>query len=472
MSKLRAQSLTSWLTILLAATAAAACGSRAGNGDTVDIDGGNGGDVDAGGPDADGDGLSDADEATHGTDPNDPDSDDDGLDDGDEIREGADPLDPDTDDDGILDGDELLLMTDPLTPDVACAESASEATLSRRPVDIILAIDTSTSMGGEIDQTQANLNDDLVAILEANEIDYRIILLGDYFTSVQAPQGAGANPADKLFICMSEPLGGAACDCTGGLACTGPAAPAMNGRFKQYDVLIDSRDGLRRIINDFAAEDEQGNPGWGSYLRDDSQKVFLLITDDDADGEPNTFDEFDSQLLALSPAHFGTADDRNYTFHAILGMGANDPATEAWPPTDPVQLSQCTPGSERDGRVHQEIAIGAGGLRFPLCDNASFDVIFNQIAAEVVEGSELGCSFTPAADETVELDFSRVVVYYTPSGADTPVRFDRVANEAACAANSYYVSGEDVIICPSACADIQTDELGALAVHVACDGID
>ncbi len=44
--------------------------------------------------DDDGDGLSDADESAHGTDPLDPDSDDDGFLDGDEIAAGTDPNDP------------------------------------------------------------------------------------------------------------------------------------------------------------------------------------------------------------------------------------------------------------------------------------------------------------------------------------------------------------------------------------------
>jgi hypothetical protein len=44
------------------------------------------------GGDRDGDGLSDADEAALGTDPDDPDSDDDGHDDGDEVQAGTNPL--------------------------------------------------------------------------------------------------------------------------------------------------------------------------------------------------------------------------------------------------------------------------------------------------------------------------------------------------------------------------------------------
>ena len=69
---------------------------------------------DAGIIDSDGDGLSDALEATLGSDPTDVDSDDDGLLDGDEPNFGDDTdgdgiiniLDPDSDDDGLFDGTE------------------------------------------------------------------------------------------------------------------------------------------------------------------------------------------------------------------------------------------------------------------------------------------------------------------------------------------------------------------------------
>jgi uncharacterized protein (TIGR03382 family) len=74
--------------------------------------------VDEAGPDSDGDGISDADEAVLGTDPDVADTDGDGMDDGDEVAWGTDPWDRDTDDDGLSDGAEYnVYFCDPLIQD-------------------------------------------------------------------------------------------------------------------------------------------------------------------------------------------------------------------------------------------------------------------------------------------------------------------------------------------------------------------
>jgi uncharacterized protein (TIGR03382 family) len=71
--------------------------------------------------DPDGDGLTNDEEASLGTDPNDADSDDGGVSDGDEVTSGTDPAsggdDYDRDEDGLTDEEEVALGTDPDDPD-------------------------------------------------------------------------------------------------------------------------------------------------------------------------------------------------------------------------------------------------------------------------------------------------------------------------------------------------------------------
>lgn len=67
--------------------------------------------------DSDGDGLTDAEEADLGTDPQAADSDGDGIDDADEIDMGLDPLDEDSDGDGLSDAEEDEYGLDPLNDD-------------------------------------------------------------------------------------------------------------------------------------------------------------------------------------------------------------------------------------------------------------------------------------------------------------------------------------------------------------------
>jgi hypothetical protein len=70
------------------------------------------------GADPDGDGLTNAQEASLGTDPFDADTDNDGLNDGREVKLGTDPLDADTDNDGLKDGAEVKKYgTDPKDAD-------------------------------------------------------------------------------------------------------------------------------------------------------------------------------------------------------------------------------------------------------------------------------------------------------------------------------------------------------------------
>jgi len=420
-------------------------------------------------PDADFDGLSDADEADYGTDPENPDSDDDGLDDGDEVERGTDPLDPDSDGDGLRDGDEILLGTNPNLEDQACATDADEASVVKKPVDIILVVDSSSSMAGEIDAIEQNLNTNLGSELEASGVDYRIVLLADH---------GDADVSGKFGICIDSPLSGHDCD-----AVDGDALPVDGDRLKHYPIYVGSHDAYDRILSDYALDDDgiydvapQGGLvpalpyGYGEFLREDALKVFLLISDDDTQGATTqSAADFDAALLAMAPEQFGTADNRNYLVHSIVGQeGKATDTSIPWLDTDAVATRTCGGDSEAAGVQHQELSILTGGLRFPLCDNENFDAVFQAMAENLTEEVTLGCTFQPEPDHG-ELDFDRMVLYYTDGVDGETSTLNRVANSGACEANSYYVSAGLVSLCPSTCDDAQSDLGGRLSMHVACE---
>jgi hypothetical protein len=463
--------------------ALSACSGKAGGGGGDDRpDANNPGNPDGGDPtpppdagkDSDGDGIPDADELENGTDPNNPDSDGDGLDDGREDQYGSDPNNPDSDGDGLTDGEEDRIGTNPI--DEGCENQDAEASRGKLPADIIIAFDNSSSMGQEATAVEANINDDLVGVLEEDGIDYRIIALADFPPT--NPEN-GIDPTDPN-MCIGPPL--ATNDCNN----LGTQTKSNNNeRFIQYDQPIGSDDALRTIIAEFddAAGDiapAQYPGGWGQHLRENAIRIFIVITDDESGGI--TIENFDTQFKAKVSARFATgAPELRYIMHSILGMAAKPDGT-AWLPTEPLQTTQCTPGSEDEGRTYQQISINTGGLRFPLCnvndtnpDNDNFDVIFNAIADNVVNEVNLPCTFTPSADQA-DLNFDGTKLVYRPQGTGELEAFEEFDTPEACgdSAGGFYkieTPGEPPVfeLCPATCDRVSDDLSGKINLIIDCD---
>jgi hypothetical protein len=341
----------------------------------------------------------------------------------------------------------------------ACVVQSAEATLKKKPVDVIFVIDNSGSMTGEIIAVQNNINKNFAQIIEDSGLDYRVILIARHGTATSGQS-----------ICIGQPLSGAKCTCMAPSGpCSGvPAQPVNTEKFYHYSVEIGSTNSLTQVTSTYAKKDEFGLApgGWKEWLRKDAFKVFVEITDDNQSGT-NPEVTFDNALLGFPEGHFGTKEKRNYIFHSIIGIKAK-PSTSSWPPTDPVQDETCGSGAVNSGKTYQRLSILTGGLRFPICNNASFDVVFKTIAEGVVEGSSVECAFPiPEPPDGQTIDPSTIVINYTP-GEGSETKFEQVNGEGACDGKSFYIKDGIINLCPLVCGQVQGDPKAKLQLLYGC----
>jgi len=356
----------------------------------------------------------------------------------------------------------------PVNPDAACASSSAEATLTKKPIDIVFVVDNSGSMGDDIEFVQTNINANFASIIDQSGIDYRVIVV--------AAHGA-YEPGDS--ICIAAPLSTTTCTPV-------PDAPGINDPiFFQYSVEVASHDSLCMLMDTFAGAvpDDFGlaQMGWSQWLRDDAFKMFVEISDDGANCQGLYNDgnnvasgnamalQFDADLLALAPEQFGDLSERNYIWHSIIGMSANTPASDAWLPADPVQTGTCNSGVD-PGTGYQALSILTGGLRFPLCEHASYDAVFQAIAQGVIDGAKIECDFpVPEAPAGETIDIDSVTVQYTPGGGGNPETYKQVAGPGFCEAGAFYIENETIVLCPEACAVVQADDEAKMLVLFDCE---
>ncbi|MBI4818169.1 MAG: hypothetical protein HY791_18040 [Deltaproteobacteria bacterium] len=415
------------------------------------------GPIDAGGPDADGDGLSDADESRLGTNPSLPDSDGDGLSDGAEVAIGTNPNLQDTDGDGRTDGAEVLVGTDPRRVDDACAADRYDASLGEKPADIIFVIDNSGSMELEIESVERNINESFADIIRNSGVDFRVIVLSQHGDS-----------ADRR-ICIREPLSTTNCEPV-------PARPANTDQFYHYSENISSHDSFVKILETYDTPDQFGlaPDGWQAWLRPEAFKVFVEITDDDPSGRlpdrPSgqnsaTAANFEAALFALDPPHFGQPGQRNYIFHSIVGLVATSSA-DPWTESDPVQRDTCPTGVD-PGVEYQALSIATRGLRYPVCSFESYDAIFRAAAQSVIATARIGCALDlPDAPAGQTLNLSTIAVEWTPAGG--PTRLIPRASQAGCVGDGFFLDGDMVRLCAGTCAEVEVASSGTLAVVSGC----
>ncbi len=355
----------------------------------------------------------------------------------------------------------------------SCVDLVVEGESQLRPADIVFVIDNSGSMSEEISGVEQNINTNFAQVMAASNVDYRIIMVTNHGTG-------------SYDVCISAPLSGTT-------NCSGPPVN-VPGQFYHYSIDVQSTDSLCLLLDSFdgteADEFNLAPGGWQQWLRPEAIKVFVEITDDRANcswhgksfntmynNPPNPTDgqnaavEFDKALLGLSPLHFGTQSKRNYLWYSIVGLKEKPMPLEAWAPTDPVNVQKCS-SAVNPGMAYQWLSKGTGALRFPLCSPSGYNVVFQDIANGIEEGTKVNCELAiPEPPNGQQLDLETVTVVYTPMGTGTPIEFTKADSSSVCTAGKFYVENNLIKICPASCTQVEADLNAKLQVKIACGGV-
>ncbi|MCC6666622.1 MAG: hypothetical protein IT375_22915 [Polyangiaceae bacterium] len=395
----------------------------------------------------------------------------------------------------------------PINADAACDLQKYEATVTKAPVDVIFVVDNSCSMGEEMKGIQDNINLNFAQIIASSGIDYRVIMIGEH-------GGYNTPSSYEASICIGPPLGGK--PCTGVGQNTAPSNnPPVFFHYDHDDV--ESTDAWCKMLDWYKKPDRYNLApnGWSEWLRKEALKTFVLVTDDAmsckwpytgtyppscstngtgcyTDGYTNYVTQaplaaqaFDTDILALDPVQFGTAQNRNYVWHSLSGVVKNPNSTLGeYQPTEAIvpYSSKCT-SAVNSGPGTQALSILTGGLRYPVCDGAGFDVVFKKIAEGVIKGAKIQCDFPiPAPPTGKELDPKTIQIQYTPSKGGSTETFAQVADASQCKPGAFYISGDldagtgdaadgggaKLVLCTDACNKVQGDDAAKIEILALC----
>lgn len=350
----------------------------------------------------------------------------------------------------------------------ACLVDRATSVQFKEPVDIIVIVDNSVSMDVELAATERNINGSFAAILEESALDYRVILISQH----RRARRTGFNTPADTMVCVERPLSGVE-------DCTAAPEPVFSERFFQYSTRVESDDSLDVLLDTYAPpfdaeprEDQFGNAprGWSEWLRPGAKKVMLELTDDDED---LAADDFLAALTALAPEHFGSsAAEPSFVFHSIVGVLEKDPATAPYLPEEGIVSETCSKVQfeiTSAGEVYQELSRRTGGLRFPICQSSRYDVVFREIAGDVVFQSEIACDFpVPEAPAGRELDLDRVsVAVTTPEGVARTLGQARFAAE--CQSDAFFIEEGRIQLCGEACSAARAEPGARVDVLFGCE---
>jgi hypothetical protein len=298
----------------------------------------------------------------------------------------------------------------------SCAGDEVSADFITLPTDIIWVVDQSGSMDQETAHVQANINT-FASLIDASTIDYRVVM--------------NATTSNSNAICVPGPLGGASC--------------GNNTRFRLVNQRIGSHDGPQRALSRYSS--------YSDFLRPDSMKHFVFVTDDESGMSAAAFN---SGLAALQPAI------TNFKVHGIYAFG-----------TPTIGCTGAFGTGAADGTVYTSLIAQTGGAAGVIC-NDDWTQVFDDITAAVVSGSQVSCEITmPAPPRGQELDPSLVNVKYLMGGVAPGTILGQVPSAGDCSTGGgwYYddnAAPTKITLCPATCSTVQQDSAANVKVEFGC----
>lgn len=319
-----------------------------------------------------------------------------------------------------------------------CRNVTGESTIAPIPVDIIIAIDNSGSMSEEAAEVRTNINN-FASIIASSGLDYRVVLI--------------SNHTGSTGVCVPAPLG------TGTPAC----ASGPEGRLLHIHQTVASRNAPDLVLSQY--------PMYQSFLRMNSAKVFLWITDDESSAL--TANSFRTALTELEPAGMFDIQIHN----SIVGYYGETPTTWA------TRAAGACGSLARVGATYMRLAQCLTNANAPIDDctpgrtgrvcEADWSTIFEEIARGVVSGVPVACEFevpSPPVGQSIDLELVNVSVLTT--GGVVERTLTRVANEAACTPNGWYVDDEvaptRLFFCADACRAVQMVPEANVNIDIGC----
>lgn len=305
------------------------------------------------------------------------------------------------------------------------------------PADIIIAVDTSSSMALEAGFVQEQMNAFSQQII-ASGVDARVILIA------QPGQAGEVIPLDgrnTFAVCIGTPLGSGTCP-------EDSNAPSYL-HINQY---VGSHDALEQFINTF--------PQWKDSLRPNSQKAFMVVSDDES--TVMTAEEFVTQLQALDATLF-TRWNMNGVFSYSMCVDDNNERL-----------------ADGIGEVYKTLVTQTNGISGDLCEQ-NFQPVFDNLATQIVEnaGAEIVCEWEipPAVDgQTFSTELVDVLRTTDTDAGTSSQNLGRVTGLDACAAGGWYFDDNynpsRIVACESTCAAMQDDANGGIDVVFGCEVVE